>query len=103
MTQADLEDARARVQIAEKTAALGNFISRTEFWRAHLIRIHQAEFSQLTAPYFEQLSELLRKSPEMNSERYLRLVSEVRAAMEAAVDAWSLSKTLAVLPAALPR
>lgn len=102
VTQADLEDARARVEVAEKTAALANFISRTEFWRAQLIRNHQAEFSHLTAPYFEQLSELLRKSPEMNSERYLRLVSEVRAAMEAAVDAWSLSKTLAVLPAALP-
>ena len=97
--QADLDAAKERVEAAEKTPALGEFVSSTEFWREHLIRKYQSEFSQLTAPYFEQLSELLRNSPEMNSERYLRLVNEVRAAMDTAVDGWSLAKTQAILPA----
>lgn len=102
VTQADLDEAKARVEMAEKTVALSQFVSGTAFWREHLMRKHQSEFSRLTAPYFEQLSELLRNSPEMSSERYLRRVNEIRAAMDAAVSAWSLDKTLALLPAPLP-
>jgi len=102
VSQADLDKARIEVELAEKTGEVIQFVSRIEFWREHLNRMFSSEFAQLTLPYFEQLSELLRLSPEMNSERYLRRVNDIRTAMDEAVDAWSLTKTAAVLPAPLP-
>ena len=97
VTQADLDIARQEVESAEKTASLNIFISTRQFWREYLIRTYRAQYGTLTEPYFEALSNLLKKSPEMNSERYLREVSEVRHQMDAAVDVWSLQKTEALL------
>lgn len=97
VTQADLDIARLEVEKAEKTASLNIFISTRQFWREYLIRTHRTQYGALTEPYFEALSNLLKRSPEMNSERYLREVSEVRHQMDAAVDVWSLQKTEALL------
>ncbi|MFP3514970.1 NEL-type E3 ubiquitin ligase domain-containing protein [Pseudomonas sp. SIMBA_077] len=102
VSQADLDKARVQVELAEKTSKVSQFISRTEFWREHLNRTFSSEFAQLTFPYFEQLGELLRRSPEMTSERYLSRVNDIRTAMDVATDAWCLTKTVAVLPAPLP-
>ena len=93
VTQEDLNQARSAVESAEKTAEQNTFISTLEFWKQYLINGAKTEYSTLTEPYFEALSELLKKSPEMDSQRYLRRVSEVRNQMDAAVDAWSLQKT----------
>ena len=93
VTQEDLNQARSAVESAEKTIEQNTFISTLEYWKQYLINGAQAEYSVLTEPYFEALSELLKKSPEMGSQRYLRRVSEVRNQMDAAVDAWSLQKT----------
>ena len=97
VTQADLDIARLEVESAEKTASLNIFISTRQFWREYFIRTYRAQYGTLTEPYFEALSNLLKKSPEMNSERYLREVSGVRHQMDAAVDVWSLQKTEALL------
>lgn len=102
VSQADLDKARIQVELAEKTSEVSQFVSRTEFWREHLNRTFSSEFAQLTLPYFEQLNDLLRRSPEMTSERYLRRVNDIRTAMDVVVDAWSLTKTAAVLPTPLP-
>lgn len=93
VSQEDLNQARSAVESAEKTAEQNTFISTLEFWKQYLINGAKTEYSTLTEPYFEALSELLKKSPEMDSQRYLRRVSEVRNQMDAAVDAWSLQKT----------
>lgn len=97
VTQADLDIARLEVERAEKTTSLNLFISTREFWREYLIRTYAMQYGTLTEPYFEALSELLMRSPQMNSERYLREVGEVRHRMDAAVNAWSLQKTEALL------
>lgn len=102
VTQANLDTAKARVDVIEKTAALSEFVSTAEFWRNYLISKSPDEFSGLTSPYFEQLNELLRKSPDMNSARYLRRVAEIRNQMDAAIDAWALTKTSTRFPAPLP-
>ena len=103
VSQADLDIARLEVENAEKTASLSIFISTRQFWREYLIRVHRAQYGALTEPYFEALSNLLKRSPEMNSERYLREVSEVRHQMDSAVDVWSLQKTEELLaPRSLP-
>lgn len=97
VTREDLDIARLEVERAEKTAALNIFISTRQFWREYLIRTNRPQYSALTEPYFEALSELLTRSPEMNSERYLREVGEVRQRMDAAVDVWSLQMTESLL------
>ena len=97
VTREDLDIARLEVERAEKTAALNIFISTRQFWREYLIRTNRPQYSALTEPYFEALSELLKRSPEMNSERYLREVGEVRQRMDAAVDVWSLQMTESLL------
>lgn len=97
VTQENLDIARLEVQNAEKTDATAVFISTLEFWKSYLTNTHKAEYASLTEPYFEALYALLRRSPEMNSARYLRRVSEVRNQMDAAVDAWSLRKTQALI------
>ena len=97
VTQEDLDIARVEVQNAEKTAAMATYISTLDFWKAYLSNTHKTEYATLTEPYFELLYDLLRRSPEMNSARYLRQVSEVRNKMDAAVDAWSLRKTQALI------
>ena len=97
VTREDLDIARLEVERAEKTAALNIFISPRQFWREYLIRTHRPQYSALTEPYFEALSELLKRSPEMNSERYLREVGEVRQRMDSAVDVWSLQMTESLL------
>ena len=97
VAQENLDIARLEVQHAEKTDAMAVFISTLEFWKTYLTSAHKAEYATLTEPYFEALYALLRRSPEMNSARYLRRVSEVRNQMDAAVDAWSLRKTQALI------
>lgn len=99
VTQEDLDHARGQVANAEKSAELNIFISTQDFWKGYLINQSPTEYGALTEPYFEALNELLKKSPEMTSQRYLRRVGEVRNQMDAAVDAWSLQKTNAVLNA----
>lgn len=103
VTAEDLEKARCEVERLEQTSALNVFISTREFWKDYLIRMNRAEHAALTEPYFEALTELLRKSPEMNSGRYLRRVNEVRNDEVAAVNAWSLQKTEALLAVPQPR
>lgn len=97
VTPENLEIARLEVQSAEKTDAMAVFISTLEFWKTYLTSSHKAEYATLTEPYFEALYALLRRSPEMNSARYLRRVAEVRNQMDVAVDAWSLRKTQALI------
>lgn len=97
VTQEDLDAAMVEVQNAEKTDAMATYISTLDFWKTYLTNAHRAEYATLTEPYFEALYALLRRSPEMNSARYLRRVSEVRNQMDAAVDAWSLRKTQALI------
>lgn len=97
VTAQDLEYARRSVVSAELNLEHNIFISTLDFWKAYLINEQQVEYSTLTEPYFENLSELLKKSPEMGSQRYLRRVGEVRNQMDSAVDAWSLNKTNAFL------
>ena len=73
------------------------FITTLEFWKTYMATTHKAEYAVLTEPYFEALHGLLRRSPEMNSARYLRNVAQVRNEMDAAVDAWNLEKTQALI------
>lgn len=97
VTQEDLDHARELVASAEKSAEQQVFISTLDFWKGYLISQSPSEYGALTEPYFEALNELLKKSPEMTSQRYLRKVGEVRNQMDSAVDDWSLQKTNAFL------
>jgi hypothetical protein len=99
VTEQDLELARAEVEQAEETIELRRFISTQQYWKSYLITHNQMEYSALSDPYFENLNQLLRRSPDMSSERYLREVSSVRMQMEAVVDAWCLEKTSALMAA----
>ncbi|WP_300729811.1 NEL-type E3 ubiquitin ligase domain-containing protein [Pseudomonas sp.] len=93
VTQADLDSARLRVEQAELTVALNEFISKTTFWRNYLIQKYQSEFSRKTTTFFTELSDLLRQSPDMTSERYLRRVTEIRNQMDDRIEQWCLEKT----------
>lgn len=97
VTEADLDMARVEVQNAERSGSMAVFITTLEFWKTYMASTHKAEYTVLTEPYFEALHGLLRRSPEMNSARYLRNVAQVRNEMDAAVDAWNLEKTQALI------
>ena len=99
VTEQDLELARAEVEQAENTIELRRFISTQQYWKNYLITHNQTDYNALIAPYFENLNQLLRRSPDMSSERYLREVSSVRLQMEAVVDAWCLDKINALMAA----
>ena len=98
VSEVDLQSARLLVEVAEKSMQLPAFVSSRDFWRDYLIKKNKVEFSALTDHYYVTLSELLRKSPDMSSERYLSEVAQVRSEMEAAINHWSLEKTQAILP-----
>lgn len=101
VTQNDLDRACAQIRLLEQTSALVEFVSTRDFWKEYLISLNASEVSVLTEPYFHQLSQLLRQSPDMSSERYLRRVGEIRDEQERVVAAWCLRKTQTVLP--IPR
>ena len=102
VSQVDLDLAKRRIEIAENTAQLQAYVSTRDFWRDYLITHHKVEFSALTEPYYEELSDLLVRSPDMSSERYLGAVSEVRRRMEVAIDTWCLKKTNTYIPRTSP-
>lgn len=102
VTPADLESVRQRVEQAEMTVALNQFISKTAFWRNYLIQKYQSEFSRKTSTFFTELSDLLRQSPDMSSERYLRRVTEIRNQMDERIEQWCLEKTREALNPAPP-
>lgn len=97
ISEQDLELARIEVESAEVTPELNEFISTQQFWKDYLMRTHKAEYKALVKPFYASLGALLNDSPQMNDERYLRRVSEIRSEMDAAVDAWSLRHTNAEL------
>ena len=99
VAEQDLELAKAEVEQAENTIELRRFISTQQYWKNYLITHNQMDYSALVDPYFENLNQLLRRSPDMSSERYLREVSSVRLQMEAVVDAWCLDKINALMAA----
>lgn len=101
VTQYDLDRANTVIASAEKSNEQNTFISTLDFWKTYLISQSPSEYGELTGPYFDALNELLRKSPEMTSQRYLHRVGEVRNQMDTAVDAWSLQKTNALLSSLL--
>ncbi len=98
VTQTDLQRAYTEIKLLEQTPALVRFISTRDFWTKHLVTAHMSEMTELTEPYFNQLSQLLRQSPDMTSERYLRRVSEIRDEQDHAIAAWCLAKTQSILP-----
>lgn len=98
VTEEDLERAHTQVLLAEKTSALVDFVSTRDFWQDYLKRTRHEEYQALMEPYFLRLSELLRKSPDMNSERYMGEIKVIREKMDAAVDAWYREKTRVFLP-----
>lgn len=97
VTQADLDSAKLRVEQAELTVELSEFVSKTTFWRNFLIQKYQSEFTRKTSAFFTELSELLRQSPDMTSQRYLRRVTEIRNQMDDRIEQWCLEKTVAAL------
>lgn len=101
VTQNDLDRACAEIRLLEQTSALVEFVSTRDFWKEYLISLNISEVSVLTEPYFYQLNQLLKQSPDMSSERYLRRVGEIRDEQERVVAAWCLSKTQTLLP--MPR
>lgn len=98
VTQEDLDNAKAEVLRVEGTSAFLEFVSSRDFWKEHLIDVNLAEYSMVTEPYFNQLSEVLKQSPEMTSQRYLRRVTEIRNEMDRVINTWSLEKTKEMLP-----
>lgn len=101
VTQANISKAKIEIELVEKTSALVDFVCTRDYWIEHLKSTNKTEFSSLSAPYFNQLSELLRLSPEMTSARYLRRVSDIRNTLDIRVVAWSRSKTQELLPVPL--
>ena len=101
VTQADLQRAKMEIKLLEQTPALAKFVSTRDFWREYLTNSHMPEMTELTEPYFNQLSQLLRQSPDMSSERYLRRVSEIRDEQDRTIAEWCLGKTQDILP--IPR
>lgn len=102
VSRADLASAKSRVEIAEDSTQLQRFVSTLEFWRDYLAFVHKAELDVCSGPFYEELNNLLRRSPDMSSERYLNEASDVRKRMEDALDEWYLEKTNTHIPNASP-
>ncbi|WP_084380829.1 NEL-type E3 ubiquitin ligase domain-containing protein [Pseudomonas mucidolens] len=100
VSPADLKVAKTRVEMAEKSPELQRYVSTRDFWRDYVASAHKAEFNTRTGPFYEELNGLLRRSPDMSSERYLNEASGVRRHMEETIDQWYLEKTYIYLPGA---
>ena len=98
VTPADLSRAHTEINFLEQTSALVKFVSTRDFWKEYLISLHMSEVTEMTEPFFQNLSQLLRQSPDMSSERYLRRVTEIRDEQERVIAAWCLRKTQDILP-----
>ena len=93
VTVEDLSNAKAQVISGEDSDELNRFISSLDYWREYLIERNRADYLLMTEPFHDELSALLRRSPEMTSGRYVQLVTGIRNRMDARVDVWCLNKT----------